>query len=163
MGSVHESDILVVDEIPEEHLNEMFTGQTKWFNDKLGFGFITICSGNQNGKDIFCHHSDIKPANSSYKTLSKGEYVQFNIIQGKIDLQAINITGINGGPLLCDCNNVRPAYNKQKLNMYNQYPRIKPEGTVWVDNGYRNNNKFNQRKGFSFVDDPNSYISKVKA
>jgi CspA family cold shock protein len=163
MSSINDGDILVVDEIPEEHDNEVFTGQTKWFNDKLGFGFITICSGDKKGTDIFCHHSDIKPVNSSYKTLSKGEYVQFNIIQGKIDLQAINITGINEGPLLCDCNNTRPSFNKQKFNQYfGQYQKNKNDARVWVDNDFYNNkNKYNQKKVYEH--DPNSYVSKVKA
>jgi cold shock CspA family protein len=78
------------------------TATCKWFNDKLGFGFITICSGEDKGKDIFVHHSGIKPLNSIYKTLKKGEYINFNIINGLNGLQAVDVTGINGGPLMCD-------------------------------------------------------------
>ena len=74
----------------------------EWFNDKLGYGFITICDGNDKGKDIFVHHSGIKPLNSNYKTLRKGEYIQFNIINGMNGLQAVDVTGIKGGPLMCD-------------------------------------------------------------
>jgi cold shock CspA family protein len=79
-----------------------YIGQCKWFNDKLGYGFITICDGDKKGKDIFVHHSGIKPQNSNYKTLRKGEYINFNIITGVNGLQAVDITGINGGPLMCD-------------------------------------------------------------
>lgn len=79
-----------------------FTGSTKWFNDKLGYGFITICDGVDKGKDIFVHHSGINPLNSNYKTLRKGEYIQFNIINGINGLQAVDVTGIKGGPLMCD-------------------------------------------------------------
>ena len=79
-----------------------FTGFCKWFNNKLGYGFITICVGNNRGKDIFVHHSGIKPINSNFNSLVKGEYVNFDIVRGINGDQATNITGINGGPLQCD-------------------------------------------------------------
>lgn len=79
-----------------------YIGQCKWFNDLLGYGFVTICEGTDKGKDIFVHHTGIQPLNSNYKTLRKGEYLNFNIINGVNGLQAINVTGINGGPLMCD-------------------------------------------------------------
>ena len=93
---------VVLDAIDDNSPYGEFTGSTKWFNDKLGFGFITICDGDRKGTDIFVHHSGIKPLNSNYKTLRKGEYIQFNIDQGKKGLQAIDVTGIKGGPLMCD-------------------------------------------------------------
>ena len=74
----------VLTEEKEVEVSGEYTGQCKWFNDKLGYGFVTICSGDQKGKDIFVHHSGIKPLNSNYKTLRKGEYIQFNIIDGMI-------------------------------------------------------------------------------
>ena len=79
-----------------------YLGQCKWFNDQLGYGFITIINYDKTNKDIFVHHSGIKPNNSQYKTLRKGEYVIFNIVDGKNGEQATDITGINGGPLMCD-------------------------------------------------------------
>ncbi len=93
---------LIVDEVPNTAEEEKFTGSTKWFNDKLGYGFITICDGEQKGKDIFVHHSGIKPLNSNYKTLKKGEYIEFRILNGKNGLQAVDVTGVKGGPLMCD-------------------------------------------------------------
>ena len=96
-----QEDIMVLDEVTDPE-NGVYIGQTKWFNDKLGYGFITICDGDKKGKDIFVHHSGIKPQNSNYKTLRKGEYINFNIIAGMNGPQAIDITGINGGPLMCD-------------------------------------------------------------
>lgn len=93
---------VVLDEVVEQETYGQFTGSTKWFNDKLGYGFITICDGEEKGKDIFVHHSGIKPLNSNYKTLRKGEYIQFNIINGLNGLQAVDVTGIKGGPLMCD-------------------------------------------------------------
>ena len=34
-------------------------GRVKWFNNKAGFGFITVTDGPQSGTDIFVHHSSI--------------------------------------------------------------------------------------------------------
>ena len=99
-----ESDILhivIEEEHPESKIGT-YMGQCKWFNDLLGYGFVTICDGTEKGKDIFVHHSGIKPLNSNYRTLKKGEYLNFNVVNGLNGLQAIDITGINGGPLMCD-------------------------------------------------------------
>lgn len=94
--------IPVINEVVEIDTIGKYTATCKWFNDKLGFGFVTICHGPENGKDIFVHHSGIKPLNSIYKTLKKGEYINFNIVDGMNGLQAVDVTGINGGPLMCD-------------------------------------------------------------
>lgn len=92
----------IVTEIKETETSGKYTGQCKWFNDKLGYGFVTICEGDEKGKDIFVHHSGVKPLNSNYKTLRKGEYIQFNIVDGMNGLQAVDVRGIGGGPLMCD-------------------------------------------------------------
>lgn len=82
-------------------------GNCKWFNKKLGYGFLTVYSGDKKGKTIFVHHSGINPLNSNFKTLKKGEYVNFNIIDGQNGPQATNVTGVCGGPLMCDNVEVR--------------------------------------------------------
>ena len=79
-----------------------YVGQVKWWNDKLGFGFATVCDGHESGRDIFVHHTGIRPARSNYRTLRKGEYVNFNITQGHNGQQAVDVTGICGGMLMCD-------------------------------------------------------------
>jgi cold shock CspA family protein len=99
---IAETVTTVVTEANDTPADGQYTGQCKWFNDKLGYGFVTICSGDEKGKDIFVHHSGVKPLNSNYKTLRKGEYIQFNIIDGMNGLQAVDVTGIGGGPLMCD-------------------------------------------------------------
>ena len=43
----------VVMEVKEVEVVGKYTGQCKWFNDKLGYGFVTICDGDEKGKDIF--------------------------------------------------------------------------------------------------------------
>ena len=81
-------------------------GICKWFNNKLGYGFITVLDGEHTNKDIFVHHSGIKPMFSMYKALLCGEYVQFDIVRGKQDIQAVNVTGVSGGTLICDQNHI---------------------------------------------------------
>lgn len=97
-----ETETVIVEEETCQTVKGKYIGQCKWFNDLLGYGFVTICEGQDKGKDIFVHHSGIKPLNSNYKTLRKGEYLHFNIITGINGLQAVDVTGINGGPLMCD-------------------------------------------------------------
>ena len=95
-------NIPVVKEVKDEAKVGAFVGQCKWFNDRYGYGFITVTQGEQKGKDIFVHHSGVKPLNSIYRTLKKGEYINFNIINGENGPQAIDVTGIGGGCLMCD-------------------------------------------------------------
>lgn len=79
-------------------------GCVKWFNNKKGYGFVTYTENNVE-HDIFVHHTGIQPLNSQYRTLTTGEYVSFvlkkHTAEGERD-QAIDVTGVNGGPLLCD-------------------------------------------------------------
>lgn len=95
---------VVVNEVVNDPKVGDLVGQCKWWSDKLGYGFITVQAGEMKGKDIFVHHSGIKPLNSNYKTLNKGEYVNFDVTEGMNGLQAVNVTGIGGGSLICDVN-----------------------------------------------------------
>lgn len=83
-----------------------YTGQVKWFNNKSGYGFITVLSeGDLCQKDIFVHHSSINVKDNIYKYLVQGEYVTFNIekIEGKDhENQATNIKGIMNGEIMCE-------------------------------------------------------------
>ena len=79
-------------------------GNVKWFNNKAGFGFITMGENTDTPKDIFAHYSNINVKNSQYKYLVQGEYVEFEITptEGEHEFQATNITGIQGGATLCE-------------------------------------------------------------
>ena len=82
------------------------TGMVKWFNNKSGFGFITVCGeGEFGGKDIFAHYSSIRVTNSQYKYLVQGEYVDFDLVKSeneKHEYHATDITGVMSGPILCE-------------------------------------------------------------
>ena len=89
-----------------------FVGQVKWFNNRLGYGFITIISaGEHNGEDIFVHQQHITPKTSDYRSLQQGEYVGFQLgtadsnsegEAAKHTNQAVKVTGVYGGSLMCD-------------------------------------------------------------
>jgi len=65
------------------------TGKVKWFNDQKGFGFITPDNG---AKDCFVHHSAIQA--TGFKTLSEGDAVEFDMVEGKKGPAAENVARI---------------------------------------------------------------------
>jgi len=86
---------------PSEHL----LGRVKWFNNKAGYGFITVTDGPRSGTDIFTHHSAVNVENQQYKYLVQGEYVEFDLIRvesDKHEWQASRVSGIRGGKLMCE-------------------------------------------------------------
>jgi len=86
--------------------SERLIGRVKWFNNKSGFGFITVCNGEQKDKDIFAHYSAITSSEQSqYKYLVQGEYVEFDLVKsdnGQHEYHSSSITGILGGMLMCE-------------------------------------------------------------
>lgn len=64
-------------------------GTVKWFNDSKGFGFITPEGGQP---DCFVHHSAIQ--GSGFRSLTEGEQVEFDIVQGKKGPAAENVSKI---------------------------------------------------------------------
>ena len=64
----------------------MAPGKVKWFNETIGFGFITPDNG---GEDLFAHYSAIQT--SGFKVLQENQSVSFDVVQGQKGLQAANI------------------------------------------------------------------------
>jgi len=62
------------------------TGQVKWFNNAKGYGFIE----QPGDSDIFVHYSAIQ--GDGYKTLTQGQEVEFEVINGPKGPQAENVT-----------------------------------------------------------------------
>jgi cold shock CspA family protein len=81
-------------------MSQRHTGMVKWFNNKTGYGFISL------GKeDIFVHHQQLSVSQNQYKYLVQGEYVEFEkkeLSEGKHKTMAVNVSGVNGGPLMCE-------------------------------------------------------------
>jgi len=69
-------------------MTERIVGTVKWFNPAKGYGFI----GWENGDDVFVHFSSIQM--EGYRTLEKGQKVEFSIEEGPKGLQAANVTAV---------------------------------------------------------------------
>lgn len=99
----------------------VYFGQVKWFNKNKNFGFITIITngdGEFKGQDIFVHQRNINAV--GYRTLSPGEYVQFNRTENDNEstktthpFHATQVSGIYGGKLMCE---IRNDYWKSRNN-----------------------------------------------
>jgi CspA family cold shock protein len=64
----------------------MPTGRVKWFNAGKGYGFLE----QDGGEDVFVHFSAIE--GDGFKTLTAGQEVNFEIVQGAKGKQAANVT-----------------------------------------------------------------------
>ncbi len=60
-------------------------GKVKWFNEKKGYGFITM----EDGKDVFVHFSAIQ--GEGFKSLIEGNEVECEVSQGAKGPQAANV------------------------------------------------------------------------
>ena len=65
----------------------MAEGTVKWFSNEKGFGFIERGNGEA---DVFVHFSAID--GEGYKSLTEGQRVSFEVVQGDKGLQAANVS-----------------------------------------------------------------------
>jgi CspA family cold shock protein len=63
-------------------------GTVKWFSNEKGFGFIE----REGGDDVFVHFSAI--GMEGYKSLTEGQKVSFEVVQGPKGAQAANVMAI---------------------------------------------------------------------
>jgi cold shock CspA family protein len=118
---------VVQEAVPEAASSADFfaSGCVKWFNNKAGYGFITVndCETNEE-RDMFVHHSEIKVDQSQYKYLVQGEYVEFVVgtisRENKIDAHATKVRGINGGKLMCETRNEVRLYRSTQQGQAQQ-------------------------------------------
>jgi cold shock CspA family protein len=145
--------------------SEQLTGRVKWFNNKAGYGFITVTDGPRSGSDIFVHHSTIQVENQQYKYLVQGEYVDFGISKtssGAHEWQAVDVHGIKGGKLMCETRHefklARSAYKTTKdssaevepetpMPKQQRAPRARGEGPRSEDK-----TKDSEKKSWTMVD-----------
>jgi CspA family cold shock protein len=69
----------------EEGLAE---GTVKWFSNEKGYGFIE----REGGDDVFVHFSAITM--DGYKSLTEGQRVSFEVVQGDKGAQAANVQAV---------------------------------------------------------------------
>lgn len=89
----------------QEEGDKRLQGRVKWFNNRAGFGFLTVLNGLNTNKDVFVHHSNINVSSEQYKYLIEGEYVNFTLSKSESSehpFQASNVRGIEDGPLMCE-------------------------------------------------------------
>lgn len=60
-------------------------GKVKWFNAEKGYGFIE----REDGGDVFVHFTAIQ--DQGFKTLTEGQVVEFDIVDGARGPQAANV------------------------------------------------------------------------
>lgn len=89
--------------------SEQKNGRVKWFNNRSGYGFITVTSDGENkDEDIFVHHSALIVTADQYRYLMLGEYVTFHLEEAEQTetsthkWKASNVRGVDGGKLMCE-------------------------------------------------------------
>ena len=92
-------------ETPSSETSVRSVAPVKWFNSKAGYGFLSVNDNQCGCTDVFVHHSGILVNNEQYKYLVQGEYVEYRLEKtegGKHEYQAVDISGINKGKLMCE-------------------------------------------------------------
>lgn len=64
---------------------QLAQGTVKWFSNEKGFGFIE----REGGDDVFVHFSAI--TGEGYKSLTEGQKVEFEVVDGPKGAQAANV------------------------------------------------------------------------
>ena len=67
----------------------MAEGTVKWFSNEKGYGFIEQGDGEA---DVFVHFSAI--AGEGYKSLTEGQRVSFEVVQGDKGPQASDVSAL---------------------------------------------------------------------
>jgi cold shock CspA family protein len=124
---------------------EIIVGQVKWFNNKAGYGFITVSDGEYVGKDIFAHYSTIRVGDTQYRYLVQGEYVEFQLsisTNTAHEYQATHISGIKGGLLMCETRqSSRPARKEEVFSV--------PASSVPVATSDKLSERFTSRRHYT--------------
>ena len=95
-----------VSQPPSFTVDDKTIGRVKWFNNKVGYGFITTCD--EESTDVFVHHSALITGAEQYKYLVAGEYVEFSRCETNDEShkwQAGDVKGVSGGKLMCETRN----------------------------------------------------------
>lgn len=115
------------------------------FNKRAGWGFIVLAksAGEKADSEVFVHYKNLQAGDVKTRYLEEGEYVELEIVpapqsdEGALRFTAVNVTGIEGGPLMCSTQQ-RKA-NKPKRATANR------EGTVKVYASRRDRSRCSDR------------------
>ncbi|XP_071369214.1 protein lin-28 homolog A-like [Centroberyx affinis] len=78
------------------------SGVCKWFNVRMGFGFLSMTSRDgtplDQPVDVFVHQSKLHM--EGFRSLKEGEAVEFTFKKSSKGLESLRVTGPNGAPCL---------------------------------------------------------------
>ncbi|XP_047461506.1 protein lin-28 homolog A-like isoform X1 [Mugil cephalus] len=78
------------------------SGVCKWFNVRMGFGFLSMSSRDgaplQQPLDVFVHQSKLHM--EGFRSLREGEAVEFTFKKSSKGLESVRVTGPSGAPCL---------------------------------------------------------------
>ncbi|XP_042363108.1 protein lin-28 homolog A-like [Plectropomus leopardus] len=78
------------------------SGVCKWFNVRMGFGFLSMSSRDgaplEEPLDVFVHQSKLHM--DGFRSLREGEAVEFTFKKSSKGLESVQVTGPNGAPCL---------------------------------------------------------------
>jgi len=124
--------------VTTSEVTSITNGRVKWFNNKAGYGFITVTSGPHVDVDVFVHHSAIQVNREQYKYLVQGEYVNFEmcaVTDNEHKWQAGNVKGSDGGKLMCETRNesreARSLHSSEisnRVHSERSAPRVRTRG-----------------------------------
>jgi len=89
----------------DENSSAVTRGRVKWCNNRAGYGFITVSSGEHKNEDVFVHHSAVQVKQEQYRYLVQGEYVDFKLCAVSNEThkwQAGEVSGVDGEKLMCE-------------------------------------------------------------
>ena len=158
MDTSHSSTLEVpASPVPVSVDTTKYTGRVKWFNNKSGYGFITVVSADTaglvaSGLDVFAHHSEVTVGEDQYRYLVQGEYVEFSVCKtssGHHEFQCSNIRGIRGGQLICETRHAAREQYKTSAPKQSDLSASASASTSNGDDGINNNNnrKYSGRAG----------------
>jgi len=117
-------------------VNNRILGRVKWFNSKLGYGFVTSEFGNIS-QDYFIHWRNIEFQNNNcYICLFKNELVEFEVK----DMQAINLSGPKRSAILVCTIGKSSKY----LNAINKYSKLFKVQQLKIDD-FKSTDNFSQK------------------
>ena len=112
----------------EKYGEQTYNARVKWFNRTAGWGFVSLTNSASKNKndDIFVHWKSLEVENEQYKYLVNGEYIHLKINytpEGDHSYQATNVTGIDGGKLMCETRNEDNESQRSNESKSQQHPR----------------------------------------
>lgn len=109
-------------------------GVVKWFNNKLGYGFINHKNSRNEEQDIFVHWSNLIIPDHDFRTLYKDELVEFEIRQctqshystlNTESIQACKVSGPNRTKLATSKYNFKYHNNSYSCTRYSNVYSVK--------------------------------------